>query len=486
MGYIDPDRPDVFISYAHLDDEPVGEPEEPGWVTALYRRIGKQLRKRLGSGACDVWMDHRFTTGDELTEDLDRRVRESALLLIVLSPSYVNSRWCGRELDRFLSQRGGREPGELSRVLVVEFDRVKRPERLQDVLGKLFWREDFDNPAVTCTLGYPKLIHDDQDGKRYNQRLNSLVCDLADRLTQIRELGAIPPPGPPVGGGASPSRATIFLAKATNDLADEHLEVRDYLVQQGFAVVPEGDYPRDEPGCLAQVRADLARSVLAVQLLSGLPGRKLEGSVRYLVALQRDCALERGLPILGWRSPGLDLDEVGHSDQAALLNAPHVLKLGLEEFKAIVLKRLEQLLVPPPPEAPPPLPNGLNKLVFINTDRIDLDRAKDFAEKLRRVGAWVSLPFEATEATNPREYLAEKLGECDVFLLFHGETKSQWVNSQMLWSRKPLSANPSAQIALVSVEPRPKQPPLSVLPPRLKQFDGEPSEAELDSYLRSL
>ena len=49
---------DVFISYAHADDEPFSE-GTAGWVTAFADRLRKSLSMRKGGGQIKVWIDHR-------------------------------------------------------------------------------------------------------------------------------------------------------------------------------------------------------------------------------------------------------------------------------------------------------------------------------------------------------------------------------------------------------------------------------------------
>ncbi len=49
MAYVHPDKPDIFISYAHVDDGP--DPafaDRLGWVTTLVRCLEKRIAKKLG------------------------------------------------------------------------------------------------------------------------------------------------------------------------------------------------------------------------------------------------------------------------------------------------------------------------------------------------------------------------------------------------------------------------------------------------------
>src|SRR5262249_38791958 len=103
MAYVHPDKPDLFISYAHVDDEPdAAFPDRPGWVTTLVRCLEKRLAKKLGRvDSYDIWRDAKLAGHTDLTPDILQRLRDAAVLLVVLSPAYLASDWCRRELETF-------------------------------------------------------------------------------------------------------------------------------------------------------------------------------------------------------------------------------------------------------------------------------------------------------------------------------------------------------------------------------------------------
>jgi hypothetical protein len=488
MGFVQPGKPDIFVSYARVNDQNLDGDDEPGWVTTLVRYLRKQLDEKLGRiGAIEMWMDHQLATGSALDRAIEGKVRDSQIMLILLSPGYLESSWCRREMELFLGEETKRRTGTTTRVFVVEIDRVDWPEPLRHVLRKPFWDPDPDDPSRTHTLGFPRPNPRDPADKQYYLRLESLVQDLAREMKRLKaEAGTAGPAEPPIPA----ARAVVYLARSTSDVSKEYLEVREFLIQQRFDVVPRGEYPRDEAGFLASARDDLKSSALFVQVLGGLAGSTVTGTGRSHVVVQHACAGEAGKPILRWRRPDLDLDEVAPPEHAAQLASADVLAVELWEFKDLVLKRLEEILRPA--RAPTPRPRSrtdLNKMVFVNADTADLPLADDLVRTLRGLGAWVTVPYQDDEEINPREYMAEKLQECDVFMLVYGGTKSKWVDRQLLLSRKPLSLRATAAgIAVVQAAPPEPKEPLTVLPPNMKIFRGQPvpSEAELEEFLRSL
>src|SRR4051812_32753310 len=215
MGYVHPGKTDIFLSYAHVDDEP-DHGDRPGWVTSLARGLEKRLAQKLGRrDSYVVWRDAKLAGHVNINRAILGQVRDASVLLLILSPAYLASEWCRQELAAFYQGiRMRKAPGE--RVFVVEFDRVergRRPPELANLKAYPFWVEDPDtgNPR---TLGRP-IVHEN-DGEYY-KRLNDLCIEL------VRELEAINPPKKPHVPPSTTvpgrdTRAAIYLAEVTEDL----------------------------------------------------------------------------------------------------------------------------------------------------------------------------------------------------------------------------------------------------------------------------
>jgi hypothetical protein len=81
---------DVFVSYAHADDEcPRGA--EFGWVTTFTEELRKLLRMKIGAQGADIWMDHQLTSNDRVTPTLMQTVRESRTIVLFMSRGYLRS-----------------------------------------------------------------------------------------------------------------------------------------------------------------------------------------------------------------------------------------------------------------------------------------------------------------------------------------------------------------------------------------------------------
>src|ERR1044071_3448439 len=91
---------DLLISYAHLDDQAVLE-GPPRWVANLHRILEIRVGQLLGEKPL-IWRDPRLQGNDYFADTiLVEQVPKVAALLTVLSPRYVQSEWCNRELDEF-------------------------------------------------------------------------------------------------------------------------------------------------------------------------------------------------------------------------------------------------------------------------------------------------------------------------------------------------------------------------------------------------
>src|ERR1044071_1927948 len=95
-----PSKYDIFISYGHLDDEdPAGDVK--GWVDLLVERLPRLVSSSLGYGPT-VWRDQRSLTGDALLRAaIEEGISNSLLFLPIVTPRYVTSDWCLRELEAF-------------------------------------------------------------------------------------------------------------------------------------------------------------------------------------------------------------------------------------------------------------------------------------------------------------------------------------------------------------------------------------------------
>ncbi|MGT2475133.1 TIR domain-containing protein [Paraburkholderia terrae] len=437
---------DVFISYAHIDNEPFGA--ERGWVSAFADDLAKVLRRGLGCNTPSIWMDHALTGNQPFTQKIEDALRSSATLLVVASPAYLKSDWCTRERNAFLSTV--REKSA-SRIFRIDLDRLNRddfPAEFGELLGYTFWGPDCNgNPR---TFGMP--VNDAQREPEYITALTKLRMELGAELTRIHSMeSATEVVAPPV--------ATIFLAEVTDDLDAQREALSTYAKQANLRVLPETLYPyNDVAEYRRRMAADLKESKVFVQLLSELPGKKPQGWDARLPALQYEEAKKTGLAILQWRGRELDTARMDIADMPhrVLLVGPDVRACGSGEFKRAVVEEATR---------PPKLVTGKapssNILVFVNSDSPDRDIADDVCRILKSEGVGYSMPIydEQTKPADVRADLELNLSMCDGLIVVYGHTPVTWVRRQLAQGHKILSQRdqPLTVLGLVEGPPPSKQ-----------------------------
>ena len=100
---------ELFISYAHIDNQPLAEGLK-GWVETFHERLKIRLEQLTGEPA-RIWRDRKLQGNDIFAETLVARLSKVAILVVVLSPRYVKSEWCLKELGEFCrcAEKGGGE-----------------------------------------------------------------------------------------------------------------------------------------------------------------------------------------------------------------------------------------------------------------------------------------------------------------------------------------------------------------------------------------
>jgi hypothetical protein len=452
MVYVPDYHHDVFVSYAHLDDQ-----GESAWVTNLVRHLDTELRQRLGTKDLRIWIDHNLDGNRPLTPEIMEAIRRSATLLLIASPSYVASEWCVRERNAFLAfARDCVSQGRIFIVRCRDIDPLALPPEFGDLIGFKFWTRDPDNGGVTRPLGLTDL--------REPAYFASII-NLGDKLAQkLKELKAARAPGG--HSSAVPGAEHVFLARSTDDMETREAELISYLTQAGSSILPEIWYREDdEQEFRAAMRADLDRCSVFVQLLSKLPGRRAKfADGRRFPAIQHDIAQEMGKPILQWCELGDDPVAVGDEAHRTLLEGAWA--CGFEEFKRAVIEASRR-------KAQTPKSRAANVGVFVNADKADLGIARQLSELLAQQGVESYWPIIEGSPEKVRQDLEANLNSCDGLVLIYGASEPSWVRDQLRQGRKILSQRDRPLAALaIYFGPPPEKMELAVALPELITLDG--------------
>ena len=366
---------DVFVSYAHADNGvPVGATLAHGWVTALASNLNEGpnvFKKRF-------FIDHQLSPGDDFSADLVSKVEHSALLVLLLSQNYIDSEWCGRELEHFVRAHSadGATPRDVFVVELFPYESFTDvPPAIQLLRKRLiqakFWYQPREASAPRLA-GYPSAMEGGAEGQtHYWSVLNGLRVALDTRLRELRArrppgsdtapLAAAPPPtaastaaetsaptsAPLTAASVAvpvPSRpplGTVLLADTTDDLEAQRTAVRLALEPEGIVVLPEGDYVGLTPQEFdAAIAGDLARADLFVQLLSPTPGRKPRGFDAPLPQLQFQRARQARLPMLQWCERQPATGEIADAAHAELFRTEFLRATHRTDFETTVIQQL--------------------------------------------------------------------------------------------------------------------------------------------------
>jgi hypothetical protein len=428
---------DIFISYTHVDNLPLEEGKK-GWVDDFHRALEVRLLQWLGrtQQQLQVWRDPKLTGNDLFSDEIFDRLRDVRVLVSVVSPRYLNSEFCTRELDAFYDRAA--EAGQLTvggnkarifKVVKMPIPVEEQPESLRPLLGYDFFRLDPES-------GRPRELNEifgAEAKTAFWVGVDDLALDVANLLEAMEsDPAAAPTP--------SPDRMVVYLAAATQDVNEEHAAIRRELERNGFTVVPGRPLPVVAAEIEAQVREELAGARLAVILVGQGYGFVPEGGTVSVVEMQSDLAAERSrtgaLRRLVWTRPGVKADE---ERQAAFLERlrsgdgfdahSDLLETGLEELKTEIHERLQALSQPP---RPPPVPAGeRTATAYLVCDQLDLDAVGAVQDALLAAGVEPVLPaFEGDEA-ELREDHEDKLRTCDGILLYYGAGTDLWLSRKM-------------------------------------------------------
>ncbi|MBS0166686.1 MAG: toll/interleukin-1 receptor domain-containing protein [Nitrospira sp.] len=390
---------DVFVSYAHADNEkPLGSVAQYGWVTTLAHNLntGPNHRRK------NLFIDHRLKPGDVFSEDLFKTVGHSTLLLLLLSQNYIKSDWCGKELDHFIRTRAN-DPDKPADVFVVElfpFETFANvPANIQNLRKRLihaqFWHQPAD-ASVPLLAGDPSPQESGEESARhYWRKLHELRNAIDSRLRTLQpdqpsvSVTVKAPAGPAVvrQAGAKSVLGKVLLADTTEDLVPLRSAVKAALEPEGVVVLPEGDYVGLTPGEFeAEFTRDLGKSQLFVQLLSPTMGRTGRNFTAPLPQLQFDRAVAAKLPIMQWCERSVSPGDIADPGHARLFNTEYLRVINRTAFQSEILAKLHAIVreaeaVRIATSVQPVRAPG-KKMIFVD----DIAGEKDLNDKLR---AWL-------------------------------------------------------------------------------------------------
>jgi hypothetical protein len=193
MAYLSPEYEfDVFVSYSHGDPKGTGNSPLKTWSHALIEALIADITSLSDEfDDLQIWWDRDLDPTLQLTPELRRRVKAAAVLMILMSPRYLKSSWCGDEAAWFRQQVEDRaaDEGRVFVVRTVPTDEGAWPAFLRDERGNAIVGFRFHPPArqagdLVEPFGWPDLI---ERNAPFRQELATLRTVLTRRLRELKK-----------------------------------------------------------------------------------------------------------------------------------------------------------------------------------------------------------------------------------------------------------------------------------------------------------
>ena len=297
MAYSKSKKNDIFISYAHDDDI-------EGWVNhfakLLRNMLNKQLRVLENGRTVNVavWTDASLPPSGSLQNRLEQQILDSALLVVVMSESYLVSEWCREEGEMFIRQLNRRR--EL-KIFIAEkewTDRNSWPAYLKDdrgdpLLSKVFYEER--------DVGKFRSIPIKNNDGNFNSEASNAMNDFCEPICNALQH---PHSNPPAINNSAVRRVFLALCSQPDGKASQYLDLlRNKLVQlDNLEVMP----PLDSTHFQDSLAERLANCDLFVQILDEKKGYYLSDRQTGFVGHQYEDAKQKSIKILQWKVPGGD------------------------------------------------------------------------------------------------------------------------------------------------------------------------------------
>ena len=429
---------DIFISYAHIDNETLTK-EQQGWIDMLHDALDLYLGQLLGEKP-RIWRDPKLQGNDYFGEEIVDELMKAALLVSVLSPRYVNSRWCMEELQKFLETaegQGGVRIGNKSRILKVvktDIPLEKHPADIRGLLGYEFFEVDPQTGRPREFMGF---------GREPNPEYWAKLDDLAYDIRQLLELLKSEQPPP------APTGVTVYLAETTSDLKDARDQIRRELQVHGHTVLPDQPLPQSGPNLETVVRENLERCALSIHLIGAHYGVVPEKTDRSTVEIQHALSATHSQQDAGffsrivWLPGDLQIDEDRQTafvkdllDGAGLRRGDELLRTTLEELKTTIRHKLSVIQSTSEGSGTgEDAPDGLTRIYLIY-DRADAGNILRLKDYLYDRGFEVLTPLFDGDETDLREEHQENLRICDAALIYYGDATEAWMRGKLRDLRK--------------------------------------------------
>ncbi|MFP4507218.1 MAG: DUF4062 domain-containing protein [Cyclobacteriaceae bacterium] len=453
----------AFISYAHIDNKPISD-EDEGWISDFHASLESLVSMKLGENV-HIWRDNKLRGADIFDDEIVQQFPKTALLISVITPRYINSEWCTKEIEEFYkaaSQNLGIRVENKSRILKViktPVNREKLPIEIADSLGYEFFKLDEN--------GRPKEFNKAFGGEAeqaYLNRVDDLAYDIQEIIQllnegQFRQINSLEDAKLEISP-ANKKVQGVFVAQTSYDLA----EARDQLVRElkdhGYSVYPDTNLSIYANSFREEVNNYLDKCQLSIHLVGqsygAIPdGPELKSTLVHQNEVAAEKSKENGLPRIIWLPPQARVKDERQRQFVQQLNEDEAAQYGadliegsLEELKTALFERIRKLEKPSLAKVATSQHENDRKKVFLICDARDRSATVPLRKHLLSQQFEVNIPLFDGDPEEIRQDMRDNLQHCDALILFYGQGDEAWKRSMLSEIRKvgkersqPLIAN---------------------------------------------
>lgn len=447
-------KTDIFISYAHIDDEALIE-NQKGWISDFHRALDIRLAQLLGRRPV-IWRDPALQGNHVFDKQIVDQFADVAIMLSILTPRYAKSEWCVREVNEFYDacqKNIGFNISNKARIFKIIKTPVRaeqHPEKIQSVLGYEFYSND---PATGRVKELSQTTGQHVE-TAYWDKLDDLAHDICAFLESIENpqsasLNSVPAI---VAGGKSEENK-VFLCESSYDTQEFRDSLKRELQGYGYQVYPDKQLPLMALPLKESVSQYLGNSALTIHMVGENYGIVPEGAQKSIVEIQNDLAsaysAAHNTPRLIWvpeNAEPIDDRQITFVDKLNKggdgVAGADLIKGNLEEFKSIVIDKLNKMKQKQEAEAKKAEAeteadthtdsgDGGAKVVYLICDMLDLEAIQPLEDYLFDNGYEVVLPIFDGDESEIREDHIENLKTCKAAIIFYSNANELWLRSKM-------------------------------------------------------
>ena len=461
MAYVDGFEHDIFISYAHVDDETASKIE--GWVTKFYNELRVALRKHVHKDI-DLWRDERrrLDGGQVFDKTIQDALTSSAVFVALTSRGYLDSEYCRDELASFhreatADKDHGLIVGDRRRivnVLLTNIDYSNWPEEFgteegDRTSGFSFHDAKDDTPKETS---FPSKSEDPKSG--FEIQLNALTIALKVLLKAMKDRA--------MKDQAMKDRTSLPDAPKPSDSAPSIFiaEVADTLRKLKKRIIADLKMKRPGINIISDPEADqmievLRKVDLSVHLLDDLSSRKI-------IQQQVDLALKHAKMQMIWVPEDLNVEVI---DEEGLQVFLQQLERGPREknydfiraapTSSSIVQHILEILDTPKPNPEP----GRCLLVIHEKDTLH-KHFPQVADVIREQGILPIINQFAEEPGLELDLFKQRLRRAENLIVFFGDVEIEWVNERLKMIVKAIVNEDAGDLnfAVYGAPPPPKRP----------------------------